>query len=305
VDIPPLQYDSAYRLRLKLKGKSEIPLTADSLQRIDSAFAAKVNEIAVARDSPTAHEICRSLVAAIQSVFKDARIERPLMSCADDIDSNDDQIKAMQIRIADAINSRNKLVAARASSVPAATVSSAEAEVAKARQALRGTIREVVITNTYMPIDLGTAADAATTRAKHVSMDAGLAYAWDLDKSLTYLGANIYFRPINTDVSLSSLRAEGMLSWRHRLSLTLGTTLESIEKPGERKGIIGSNALVVGVGWRLTDVIRISAGALVFEEENPNPLVTNDTSLAVSPYVGLSFDVDIAKQFGKVFNGLH
>jgi hypothetical protein len=311
VDIPPLEYNSAYRLKLKLRGKKEIPLTADSLQRIEMSFAARINEIARAKDSRTAPDICRSLVDAIESEFKDknVQIEAPLKSCAEGATPND-QIQAMEQRIEFAINSRNELLEAQQNldddrdAAVESNVRDAKAQDLRASQALRGSVREIVINNTWMPIPLGTAADANTTEARHISADAGLVYGWDLDETLTYVGANIYGRPINTDVSLASLKAEGLLTWRHRLSLTLGATVESINKDGQRKGIIGSSALVVGIGCRLTDVIRLSVGALVFKEENPNPLVTDDASLAVSPYVAISFDLDVAKQFGKMFPNL-
>jgi len=67
---------------------------------------------------------------------------------------------------------------------------------------------------------------------------------WDLHEPVTYLGANIYTRPINTDVSRIP-ESEGMLSWRHRLSFTLGQR-GSIEKTGQRKGII-VEGVVAGV----------------------------------------------------------
>lgn len=311
VDIPPLQYNSAYRLRLKLQGKKEIPLTADSLRRLEASLSARIDEMARAKDSRRAGDICQSLVDAIEFAFddKEVHIETPLKSCAEGATPND-QIQAMEQRIEFAINSRLELLEAQQNlqldqdEAAESNLRTAKAQDLRAGQALRGPIREVVVNNTWMPIRLGTAADANTTEARHISADAGLVYGWDLDETLTYVGANIYGRPINTDVSLASLKAEGLLRWGHRLSLTLGVTVESIDKLGQRKGIIGSNALVVGVGYRLTDVIRLSVGALVFKEENPNPLVTNDTSLAVSPYVAISFDLDVAKQFGKIFPNL-
>jgi len=331
VDIPPLRYNRVYRLKLNLVGKTEIPLTAISLHAVDGIIDRWIEQLANASDSPTAQEVCKSLGDSIADGFggKDVRIDGSLRDCAEG-NAKPDQISAMETRIENALNSRLGLMEAQANLAEtlrvgasgngggngnrgssAAEIEQANRDVAvaqekdrKSRQALRGPIKQVVQNNTWMPIPFGTAADAKTARMSHISMDAGLVYGWDLDETTTYLGANIYTRPINTDVSLAALKAEGMLDWRHRFSFTLGATISSIEKPGQRKGIVGSSALVVGAGWRLTDVMRLSAGVLLFKEENPNPLVTNDTSLAASPYVGFSFDIDVAKKFGQVFSGL-
>jgi len=328
VDIPPLRYNRVYRLKLTLVGKTEVPLAAISLHAVDGIIDQWIGQLADANGSePTATEICESLVEAITTGFpkKDVRVDGALKDCAEGA-AKPDQINAMELRIENAVNSRTELVEAREDQAKAMrasasgngngggsginladaneAVDTAEKKDNKARLALRGPIKQVVQNNTWMPIPLGTAADAKTARMSHISMDAGLVYGWDLDETTTYVGANIYTRPINTDVSLAALKSEGMLTWRHRFSFTLGATVSSIEKAGQRKGIVGSSALVVGAGWRLTDVMRLSAGVLVFKEENPNPLVTNDTSLAASPYVGFSFDIDVAKQFGKVFSGL-
>jgi hypothetical protein len=320
VDIPPLQYNTRYRLRLSLVKRQEIPLTVGSLQRVDARVTDTIKRLADGEIfEPSAMDVCRSLVQAIQSEFADksVQIDAPLKSCADGIAPND-QIALMEMRIEDAVNARFKLLEAQNRQALAANatgengrdvrsykeqVSAAEAQYEATLRALRPSIREVVSTNTWMPIPIATVADAATTRMAHISGDAGVVYGWDLDKSFTTLGANIYTRPVNTSVSLAALKAEGMLTWRHRFSFTLGATLTSIDEAGERKGIIGSSALVAGVGWRLTDVIRVSAGGLVFEEQNPNPLVTNDFSMAVSPYIGLSFDLDVAKALGRIFAG--
>lgn len=310
VDIPPLRYNSAYQLFLSQK--KAVTLTAAELRRIDVAFNAGIDQLAlIPGDSPTAVEVCNSLVNAIQQGIKDpnVQIDTSLSSCAAGT-ATGDQITAMQKRISDAINTKDdmeraqRLFDAKRNGITAQDVSDAKEAHDNAVRALEGSFRRIVSTNIYTAIPLGTAADAATTRASHVSMDAGLIYGWGIHDSVVYFGANIYTRPINTDVSLASLKSEGMLSWRHRFSFTLGATIGGIDKPGQREGIVGTSAIVAGVGWRLTDVVRLSGGVLIFKQHDPNPLVTNDTSLTVSPYVGLSFDVDIAKKLGKIFAGL-
>lgn len=306
MDIPPLRYNRAYRLRMSITGKADVPLTSESLLRVDNKFYERIQEIASATDSPTANDICEELVDAINSELKEksVKIDEPLKACAMGT-ASPDQIRAMETKIEDAINAEFELLEAQQNNgAGSVAVTTAARREKRAREALRGAIREVVRTNTWIPLPITTQADAVTARAAHISADAGLVYGFNIHDAITYLGTNIYTRPINTDVSLASLKADRMLTWRHRFSFTLGATLSSIEKPGQRKGIIGSSALVVGAGLRLTDVMRLSAGALIFRSENPNPLVTNDTSLTASPYVGISFDIDVAKKLSNVFTGL-
>ena len=143
----------------------------------------------------------------------------------------------------------------------------------------------------------------ATERTFHVSADAGFAYGWDVDSVVPYFGANFYLRPVNRNVPLRVLRSSRVMNWRHRWSITVGLTLKSIKEDDVRDDLFNNQALVLGIGWRLTDVVRLNGGVLVFKEEDPNPLI-DDTELAVSPYFGISWDWDLQSTlqgFGNTF----
>ena len=134
--------------------------------------------------------------------------------------------------------------------------------------------------------------DPASTNANiYVGLDLGLFYAPDLSRAAAYFGANIYFRPMNKRASLRQCGGVG-----RRLSVTVGvsfTDLKIDEGETSIEPLLGSRSnLMLGVGYRLAQSLRIGGGLLLFLKNDPNPLVT-DRSLATTPYVAFSFDVDL------------
>jgi hypothetical protein len=118
-------------------------------------------------------------------------------------------------------------------------------------------------------------------------------YPPELDRASLYLGANVYFRPVN---KRASLRTQGSLG--NRLSLTFGISLTNLkleEDDPRFENLLGEDAnLLVGAGLRLSRSLRVSAGALLFLKNDPNPLVT-DRSLAATFYTAISLDLDIVR----------
>ena len=144
--------------------------------------------------------------------------------------------------------------------------------------------------------DASTTGNANTFQHYFITADLGLLYSWGVSKLVPYAGTNIYFRPVNPDVPLSQKGGFG-----RRFSVTLGYTLQGIADTNEvtRKDLFGGGSLVVGAGLRLTESIRLAAGALVFIKESSNPLVT-DERVSATPYLSLSFDWKIAKTFAVI-----
>jgi hypothetical protein len=124
----------------------------------------------------------------------------------------------------------------------------------------------------------------------YVGLDLGAVYPPELERAAFSIGANIYFRPVNKK---APLRLKG--TWKHRLSMTFGVTFTNLKLEDETRyeNLIGDRSnLMVGLGYRLANSIRIGGGAMFFLKNDPNPLVT-DRSLGATPYVSLSFDVDL------------
>ncbi len=146
-------------------------------------------------------------------------------------------------------------------------------------------------------ISLGSSVlSADMNRNAYVSLDAGIAYPWDLETMAFYAATNIYFRPVNKN---ASLRDKGSFSRRFALTIGITTTIEDASRRASDLRD-SHNSLLIGAGIRLTPSVRAGGGVLVFKEADVNPLITQ-TSVAVTPYVGLSFDINMAPAFSGLF----
>jgi hypothetical protein len=103
-----------------------------------------------------------------------------------------------------------------------------------------------------------------------------------------YVGVNLYFEAVDKNVPLS---VDGGIG--KRFSLMGGITLDKISDPPKSiEGVIGDQFLMGGVGFRLTDYLRLGGGVVFFDQRDPNPTVSQ-TSLRVAPYFALSLDSDV------------
>ena len=157
-------------------------------------------------------------------------------------------------------------------------------------------IKEVTITGS---IDDG----SLVTRSKwYVSLDAGILYGPVIDQLLPYVGANIYFRPVKKNTSFARLRADGRnnLFW-YRFAAIVGFTPTNLSQDTRfTTDVVGGRAGLFGAGYRLTEFLRLSAGALVVRQKDLNPLI-NEYQLRLTPYVSLSADIDVASLFQPQF----
>src|SRR6185295_1888452 len=130
----------------------------------------------------------------------------------------------------------------------------------------------------------------------YISADAGLVYSPEADKVVTYVGTNIYLRPVNKNAPLRQL-GNFRQTFTRRFAFTLGLTVQTLaDDAGTRQDLFGSQSLLAGAGLRITDMIRVGAGALVFEAKDRSPLVS-EFHTAVSYYFTVSFDVNVARAF--------
>ena len=133
----------------------------------------------------------------------------------------------------------------------------------------------------------------------YVSMDLGAGVAPEVDELFTYTAASVYLRPVNKKQELKGWRGEEFLK---RFSFLVGLTVTDLKNDddGTLQPLVLSRQLVVGAGLRLNKYLRFSAGALVFKDRDPSPLVDDET-LAVTPFASFSLDVDIARMFRDRF----
>lgn len=88
-----------------------------------------------------------------------------------------------------------------------------------------------------------------------------------------------------------------------RFSFTIGVVQSGFDEvEGEFEGVIGNNAAVLGAGFRINDSLRFSVGGLIFESQDPDPLV-DSTRLTWSPYVAISLDWNIGASLSGLLPG--
>jgi len=147
--------------------------------------------------------------------------------------------------------------------------------------------------STDVPV-IGTSISSFETRAKQfVTADLGVAYAPGMGEVVPYFGASFYLGALNKRVPLSVARPPELDRW----SLTVGVTASSLARKDIRDDLFGSHSLLLGVGRRMADPIRLTGGAVLYRRLDVNPLVDH-TRIAVSPFLSLSFDFDAKSALG-------
>jgi hypothetical protein len=173
----------------------------------------------------------------------------------------------------------------------------------KKRDIWLNTLVEATISeNTYKIFTLGATyrADFVKNAKLYLSLDLGAAYVGNVDRVFTYTGVNIYFRPVNKNIPLSMYTSPK--EWfATRTSFLIGITMNSIEEPNVRKGLIGNSALVLGGGVRLVPFAKINAGCFVYYKYDNNPLISQTRyHTAFSPFVSISIDLDVKPLFAGI-----
>ena len=126
---------------------------------------------------------------------------------------------------------------------------------------------------------------------RSVPVSSGVACAPELSTCSVYVGTNIYLRPINKAAPLSQF-GNFFQTLNRRTSFTLGLTVKGIGDNTTREDLFSSQSLVAGIGVRITNSVRLTAGGLVFKKLSPNPLST-DKKLTTTYFLSLSFDIDV------------
>jgi len=135
----------------------------------------------------------------------------------------------------------------------------------------------------------------------YISLDLGISYAPALRSAFLYAGANFYFVPVNKKAPLSTFKNRDKF-WK-RFCLLVGITTSGVEE-GNTKNLFSGGSIVLGAGWRMTDVIKLNGGYLFFKQKDENPLVNQDRKKATG-FASISFDINIksviGKQLGELF----
>lgn len=153
---------------------------------------------------------------------------------------------------------------------------------------------------------LGNQSFSFDTRTKYVLVPDFGYVVYGLQPNFTgstpYIGVAVNLRSFDPDIPLG--RIKGLKPWQY-LSFNLGLTLGSVAKTDYRENLLGSRTLLTGVGVRLTQALKINAGALWYNRLSVNQLVDEKKMRPVF-YVGLSLDFrlkEILKDVSAIFTG--
>lgn len=117
----------------------------------------------------------------------------------------------------------------------------------------------------------------------------GYGFQKDFNGFTPYLGFQIEFRYFDKNIPFKLIPNKTI--W-HRLSFNTGITLASLKKDGQREDFFKDKSLLMGFGFRLSNALRLTGGTMLFNKEDPNPLVDNK-QIGVTPFVGLSIDLSL------------
>jgi hypothetical protein len=168
-----------------------------------------------------------------------------------------------------------------------------EQRAARLREAAATVTR---LSEVHAPVVGSTQAVSFDARARrYISMDLGVLHAPHGDITAAYYGASLTACPVNKRVRLPPLfSGPGWLC--KRLSLVAGLTATSVAKADERENLFGSSAGVVGVGVRVLDFFRVTAGGLILRDLG-GTAAQPTSDIATAPFVSLSFDLDVRQLF--------
>lgn len=107
-----------------------------------------------------------------------------------------------------------------------------------------------------------------------------------------YLGFHINLMAVDKDLHFNSYKKH----WKQYLSVMVGWSLVNMQQDSSYGNFFEKSSLLTGVGYRLSNVIRITAGSQwLFKlgtDINKNPT----RKLAAMPFIGISFDLNV-KQY--------
>lgn len=174
-----------------------------------------------------------------------------------------------------------------------ASKASAAAQAARKRWVSRAAATaETLGTLIAAPVVLRTGKPALTRQgAPYTSVDLGLAAVmWGGERGVdpqSHVAISFAFAPADKRVPLALDDGAGK-----RLSIVVGMGLDSVQTAdGRVGGVVGSRGLLAGLGVRLSDDLRLGAGAVCGRIKQPN--ADGERPLRFAPYLSLSLDLDV------------
>lgn len=178
-------------------------------------------------------------------------------------------------------------------------------ELLDAMDAAVAAIASGVVARDLKQVGISTTSSASyETRARwHVGQDVGVVYAFrgeNTRETAPYLGVSVYLRPVNKRGDLP-----WFCVWDLRCtSFNLGVTTSKFEEKDRYSGVLGGIPLVVGVGTRVGDFLRVSYNAPLVYTYRFDPDGTAHRRLDRLNAFTLSLDADIREILGALGSSL-
>jgi hypothetical protein len=115
----------------------------------------------------------------------------------------------------------------------------------------------------------------------------------------SYAGINVSLRPMDTEIPFRLLVRNKRIKFYQRFTLNLGITLNTLAKDNYRANLFSNNNIMIGLGYKLSHVLNVNFGGLLYNNIDPNPLNAKKT-LGVAPYAGLSINLLIKDALGDI-----
>jgi hypothetical protein len=142
--------------------------------------------------------------------------------------------------------------------------------------------------------------DIVKNAQRNVTLDVGGGYSWGMDMFFAYYAVDIYLRPIDKNLPLWNTNYGFWDYLGSRTSFQVGLTLTSVKQPKVRSGIVGDDGLILGAGFRLLPWFKVSAGTLVYNRLNNDPLVSGGAKTHFGLFASASIDLDVKSIFSSI-----
>lgn len=137
-----------------------------------------------------------------------------------------------------------------------------------------------------------------------IRSDLGLAYVWGIGRVNPYVGAQISLGPLDDSIPLREYKGFGNVM-RSRLSFLIGVSVDAVAKDSIRRGVIGTQALILGTGFKLWQWLKVNSGFYFYYGEPRNPLQDRSRlTFKGSPFVSLSIDIRIQSLLNGIGNSI-
>lgn len=106
---------------------------------------------------------------------------------------------------------------------------------------------------------------------------------------LPFFGVRFNLTPIDPDIAFRRLRYK---TFWHRSSISIAYSPITLADGKTRSDLYDGMNFLLGYGFRFSNAINLTAGAVMYKREHPDPFITKQ-QLAVAPYLALSVDFDV------------